>query len=199
MKKILVIAIVVVMTLSAFGGFAYAQAEHEAVKGDKVVGYGPFGVFSLLSGDTEHMMSCMITNPDCVGTITLEQMTIYDSMNGVLIYEGPVVSNRWSMGSMQSMVVPELGPHESCSLIMSAMFPLDGPHNPTSWMSPMEARALDSAIYTVEITWSAKGWNCPLIGHVTTTSTRFDNQDPPNEISDYRTVLPMWSMQQRQD
>ena len=52
MKRILVLGIVVVMALSAFGGFAYAQGEHEAVKGDKVIGYGPFGVFSLPSGDT---------------------------------------------------------------------------------------------------------------------------------------------------
>ncbi len=109
MKKI--IAIVLALVLLATGGaagFVYAQNnEHEPMTGQKLVGGGGCSV----DGDIFFETVLSFTNPDCVGEIAIEQVSII-APDGTVIHKGELLD---PAGDPLPMT---LGPHEAGFIVL---------------------------------------------------------------------------------
>ncbi|MBA7489753.1 hypothetical protein ES702_00287 [subsurface metagenome] len=154
MKKLIVaIVLATVLIAGGLGGFAYANNNsHVPMTGQKLVGWGAFGPDPP---DTFFNAVFLITNPDCVSEITIDQLSIISAL-GTVVYEGPYLDREGNL-------VPQtLGPHEMRGVVLTDY--IDEP--------PVHAMG-----YTVEIFWTwtdKKG--LPLMGtayhHIDDPSTR---------------------------
>ena len=133
MKKVIVIMLALIaLVLAGFAGFAYASAEHQALKGQKLLGIGGQGTGENPMGlETIYNTVFHITNPDCKKTITIDRVCIIKK-DGSVIYDSLAEPLPW----------PEtMEPHRIYGLPLGGYIPEE----------------TDLASYTVEITWSGKG------------------------------------------
>ena len=83
MKKIIAILLAVVLLVAGgLGGFAYATNGHTPMTGQKLIGTGMLGSAVGVYWETVFTF----TNPDCVGEITIDRISIIRS-DGTVIYE----------------------------------------------------------------------------------------------------------------
>jgi len=130
------VLIAIALVLGGLGGFAYANNTHELVKGQKLIGYGPFG---SSPGNEEEVYYTLftITNPDCERDITVERVSII-RVDGEVIYEGQPFATLPPHGVRWIRLVDYLG---------------------------ADPGDIDCRFYTVEISWSSHKKCLPLIGH----------------------------------
>lgn len=158
MKKIIGIVLAVVLIAGGLGGFVYAQATHEPMTGQKLVGWGGYAEWEtdvILNHSDAYIL---LTNPDGVSEIAIDRISVF-TYDGILVYEGPLrvkVNGNWGeyTGTMT--------PHQTLETVLSF------------YDLPALVREVDM-IYTVEIFWSQtdeKG--LPLIGWVTSSIVRRD-------------------------
>ena len=184
MKRIIVIALAIVLLASGLGGFAYAQTtQHEPIVGQKLVGVGNLGIFYNSDHDTLVYSRCLITNPDCVGEVTNICIRII-SDNGTE-YTGKLLS---PLTSPQE--VTALAPHQSGVVdLVSCIFPeLTDPYQ------------LQSAAYTVEVSWTGTKNALPLIGWTWLATAAFDGTTTPPTIIENistSTMTQMVNMEQK--
>ncbi|MBA7648624.1 hypothetical protein ES703_56412 [subsurface metagenome] len=89
MKKIIAIVLAVMLVAGGLGGFVYANSSsHQPMTGEKLVGTGRLGLQP--NGEWLSGSWFLFTNPDCVGKITIERISIIRG-DGTVIYEGPLL------------------------------------------------------------------------------------------------------------
>jgi hypothetical protein len=152
MKKIIIaIMLAVVLVAGGFGGLAYAQSiEHEPMTGQKLVGWGPFGLAPTPS--FLFLATFSLTNPDGVSQITIDRISIF-AADGTVIYEGPPL-----LGMEGSPLTTPLEPHQSVDIWLAG-YVLGWPTGP---VDPLDFPVSD--YYTVEIFWSGEKKGLPLTG-----------------------------------
>jgi len=144
MKRIVFLAMAIVLIAGTIGGFAYAQSQntHQPIVGQKLVGWGLFGDAPGAVPGTIFNTIFILTNPDCVNQITIDRISVIAG-NGTVIYEGvPLDFNGDQIDTL-------LGPHESISTELSDYYlPL-----------PPDLREFPlGGLHTVEVSWTgAKG------------------------------------------
>ncbi|MFC2014018.1 hypothetical protein ACFLU8_03975 [Chloroflexota bacterium] len=167
-EKIFLALLAVVLLLGGVAGGAYATVEHEPVKGEKLIGWGPMGKsqHSPLRIERSHTIF-EFTNPDCKHDITIKQVSILQG--GTVIYEGPFVSN---LGDGRKVETEPIKPHKTWYIALFNYMYI-GPEDPTvtdlendaNWLDARTARNKDTSWFTVEIAWEASKKECnPLIG-----------------------------------
>jgi len=114
MKKIIAVALAVVLVAGGLGGFAYANSSsHEPLTGQKLVATSQFGSVHAYGGLVTYEALFTFTNPDCVGEITIEQISIIRG-DGAVIYEGPFRRQTMEGGEVvdSTPVTLPMKPHE---------------------------------------------------------------------------------------
>jgi len=107
MNKIIAITLaLMVLATGGIGGLVYAQSgEHEPILGHKLVGAGVYGVTTGEEGSHRSTSIFTLTNPDCVSSIDLEQISLFDQ-DGNILYEGQLLLPEGGVLTM-------LNPHET--------------------------------------------------------------------------------------
>ena len=136
MRKVVIVLLAITLVLGGLGGFAYANT-HEAMVGQKLIGYGPFG-YNPSNEEEVYYTLFTITNPDCERDINVERVSIIRA-DGEVLYEGQPFTT--------------LQPH-SVNWIRLVDF------------LGVDAGDIDCRFYTVEILWDAHSKCLPLTGHV---------------------------------
>ncbi len=159
MKKIIIaIMLAVVLVAGGIGGLAYANNNsHEPMTGQKLVS----AASCMADGDIFFEALFTFTNPDGVGEITIEQVSIIKE-NGTLIYEGQLLDRE---GNPLSQT---LGPHEGGIIVLrdyvARYYGID----------PDALTDFPPGGYTVEIFWSGDKKGLPLIGWSGTVLLQLD-------------------------
>lgn len=165
MKKIIAIVLAVVLVGGGFGGFAYAQSQHELMTGQKLIGLGGHGTVDIPGAHLFFTSHFSITNPDCVSEITIKRISIIRE-DGMLIYEGPLLRQEVvGVEVVESIPLTEpMKPHQREIVAVQYYFP--DPDDPDhEWMNRDEANALPADAYTLEIFWTkSHRRGLPLIG-----------------------------------
>ncbi len=109
MKKIIIaVVLAVVLIAGGLGGFVYASSNsHVPMTGQKLVGFGS----CMTDGDIFFETVFMFTNPDGVGEIAIEQVSII-APDGTVIHEGELLD---PAGNPLPMT---LGPHEAGIIVL---------------------------------------------------------------------------------
>jgi len=188
-RKLLLLASLIVIVLSVFGGIAYADITgHEPIHGDKLAGWGRSGAMIGVIEKTVSRLDFLFTNPDCVNTITIDKISLIDQGTGEIMYEG-------ILKRPDGTPIYELAPHQSASI--GAIFYYPDPANPGQYLTPFEA--LNSSppkwVYA-EVYFSAPGGSCPLIG-VRSEAMTTTNVATNAFISRTETHVPMELMNQK--
>jgi len=165
MKKVIGIMLAVVLLASGFGGFAYAQSQHEPMTGQKLVGCGTHGTVDIVGAHVFFTTYFHFTNPDCVSEITIKRISII-RRDGMVIYEGPLLRQEVEGIEVFESIpwMEPMKPHEMRRIFVQYYFadPDDPKHD---WMNRDEANALPLSQYTVEIFWTKNHRSgLPLIG-----------------------------------
>ena len=158
MKKIIAIVLAVVLVVGGLGGLAYAQSNsHEPMTGQKLVGYGFFGMLELEEPDDAtcdlHTLF-VFTNPDCVSEIMIDRVSIFAFDGTVLdtvLYEDPL---------------KVLEPHEVDGVELHDYIDPQDPLMPV----------------TVEIFWTGARKGLPLTGWAQTGYSIFDGDENLLEV-----------------
>ena len=186
-KKILLILLVVGLLAIGSASAVYAIGEHNPVKGNKLVGFGPLGQVDPTLKDSSHFS---FINPDCVNDITIESVSITrPAMGGVLevIYEGPYLQ---ILPNGTRVPLTVLMPHRLFKIELWNWIP-DGSGG---WLTEDEARQLPIANYTVEIKWTAEKEALPPMGYGQRTTITAPPDKPAHIMSIY---IPMENMKQK--
>ena len=123
----------------------------------------------------------MLTNPDCVGEITIERISIIRG-DGTVVYEGPLLKQIVEDGEVvDSRPITTLKPHEIRGINLQWFMP--DPEDPDhQWMSRWEALLLPLASYTVEVFWTAPGKGLPLTGWAYKKTAMIDEEGIPIDL-----------------
>ena len=169
-KRILLVLLAAGLLATGLAGGVYAVSLHQPVKGEKLIGLAPLGTFEIPIGPwtrtTQRSSDFRFTNPDCVGEITITQVSII-RRDETVIYEGPFIRVD---GDVREVVETPMTPHETRRIMLIAyMWEGEGvdPEDLTAsdnWLSSYDALQQDIAGYTVEIAWEARGPVSPLTG-----------------------------------
>jgi len=183
MKKLIAVMLAVVLIAGGLGGFAYAQANgHEPMKGEKLVGTGMLG--STEDPATPNYLGWWtffkLTNPDCVGTITIERISVIRH-DGTVIYEGPLLRLIRDVDGevVEEMEITDIKPHRIRVLNLYYFMKDPDADDPDRWLTREEAFLLPRASYTVEVFWTAPGKGLPLIGWAHMQFGAFNDEGRP--------------------
>jgi branched-chain amino acid transport system substrate-binding protein len=176
MKRIIAVLLAVVLVAGGLGSFAYAQvnSSHEPMTGQKLVGTSQFGSAPHYGGLVTYEAVFTFTNPDCVGEITVDRISIIRE-DGTVIYEGQFLRQRVEDGEVvDSTPVTIMKPHGIWFVNLAQYMP----NGKGGWLNGEQARSLALVWYTVEIFWTGSKQGCPLTGDV--LSKRVWNGDQGN-------------------
>jgi hypothetical protein len=155
MKKLIFILVTVMLLASAGGGYAYAQTTHQPMFGQKLVGQGMFGktfeATDIHSG-TVGLTVFYLTNPDCMGKITIERISVF-ATDGDVVYEGPLMVGMTGTPLADNALYP----HQTVMVWLPwYILGPTGPSDPRDFPGPTD--------YTVEISWTGAKGGMPLTG-----------------------------------
>jgi len=150
-------------------------AVHEPMTGQKLVGQGAYADV-LMPDETIYDMgtSFTFTNPDCVGEITIDRISIF-RFDGTVIYEGPLLRSGDGVVVETPWMEP-MRPHETRIIRLDEMVPYAFP----DWMEALESE--NEMNYTVEIFWSGATEGLPLTGWASTSIVK--REYPSREVID---------------
>ena len=183
MKRLFILLTVLMLLAGLAGGYAYAQTTHQPMLGQKLVGWGPAGV--TLGADPSISATLIkLTNPDCLGEIKIDRVSVFKD-DGTVIYEGPPIVG--APGEELTELTDPLQPHESANIFLPlyviayemGIDPLDFNENPppdiTEWPN--------SAYYSVEIFWNGAKGGLPLTGWMWLGTIVQDSEGNYNSLS----------------
>ena len=164
MKKIIAIVLAVMLVAGGLGGFVYANSSsHQPMTGEKLVGTGRLG----LQPDGEWLSGSwfLFTNPDCVGEITIERISII-RRDGKVIYEGSLLELVREDGEVveERPITKPMKPHRIWGVPLGYFMKDPDADDPGRWLTYEEARNLEFNHYTLEIFWTGTRQGLPLIG-----------------------------------
>jgi hypothetical protein len=179
-KRIILILLAVAVVIGAVaGGITYAQMEHQAMKGSKLVGTAWLGTKARDTGNITFVWTGTfgINNPDCVNDINIERLSIIKD-DGSVVYEGDLLQCGEDVNDPRQPVTI-LQPHEQLFI------PLDWwmPDGAGGWLTADEASSQDMRGYTVEILWSGERKGLEISGYVESTQITFFH-DPQGGVVD---------------
>ena len=191
MKKIILILMTLVLIAGSLGTIVYAAVPHVPMTGEKLVGMGRLG--TKASGTITFFSEFRFTNPDCVGTITIERISIIRT-GGTVVYEGPLLRQDVSGGEVvdDSEWMSPMNPHEGRDIVLWTYMRYPDP--PYDWMTQQDAYDDQLRGFSVEIYYDTQRRGLPLVGYA--GETKISRLGTGNvEVSGYRT--PMSNLEQR--
>jgi len=158
-KLTTVIVLATVLIAGGLGCFALASNDsHVPMTGQKLVSLGG----CMLDGHTLVETVVTFTNPDCVGEITIERISII-AESGTVIYEGQLLDREGSP-------LPQtLGPHEVGTIVLRLYI------SRYYGFPPGDFKEFPVQQYTVEVFWTGSdNTGLPLIGWAVTQLLEVD-------------------------
>ena len=166
-KRILYILCAVVLISAGISAGVYAVGNHQQVEGQKLVGCVPLG-FQTTGDQMGAESTIRVTNPDCVGEITINKISILKGQT--LMYEGlpltwDIVGGPPQYIRSEDTTLTTLGPHEGFAIpLVFYMWKIgklgefdpetvtsDNISNDDNWLKPWAADEWEYGIITVEI------------------------------------------------
>ena len=196
MKKFIIVILAVVILVGGLGGYAYAQIDHQPMKGQKLIGTTEQGTFVTW---TTHLYwgAFKLINPDCVGEITIERIALIRG-DGTVIYEGPLlelVRDETTGEVVQEIPITEpMKPHSVHVIVLNIFMKDPDAPDPDRWLTVPEANELPLASYTLEVTWTADKKCLSPLGQIT-NGVMITHPDGTRET--VLTCIPMVEVKQR--
>jgi len=145
MKKIILVLVMALLITVGISGYSYAQtATHQPIAGSKIVGFARIGGTMTFYSMPEYIF----TNPNCTNTITINRISILNE-------KGELVADLTKDSTPSDYFIGDLGPHQVGFVELGKVITelnLGMPSYPS--------------VYTVEVSYKAKGKSLPLQGTV---------------------------------